>query len=175
MCHPTSAAHPGCSGPIGLKLTKILPHCSAPLHRLPVVAQIQFKALVLDYHAANGSGPSYIQKMVKPYTTACPLRSATVKRVASHVYLRTSGQQKPFKASVADWSKFTGQIWTCECKRVTSWVPALHEHRYHLKQWKNRKIIKQFRIHNFKKNKTVFDQITDLFCVYLTGEWLRWY
>nr|UOV22681.1 interleukin 34 [Gasterosteus aculeatus] len=34
------------------------------LHWLPVAARIQFKTLVLTYHAVNGSGPAYIQDMV---------------------------------------------------------------------------------------------------------------
>ncbi len=38
---------------------------------------------VLAYRAANGSGLSYIQDMVKPYTPAHPLRSATAKRLAT--------------------------------------------------------------------------------------------
>ncbi len=41
------------------------------------------KTLVLAYHAANGSGPSYIQDMVKPYTPARPLCSATARRLAT--------------------------------------------------------------------------------------------
>lgn len=32
---------------------------------------------VLAYRAANGSGPAYIQDIIKPYTPALPTRSAT--------------------------------------------------------------------------------------------------
>ncbi|KAL3056702.1 hypothetical protein OYC64_019227 [Pagothenia borchgrevinki] len=53
------------------------------LHWLPVTARIHFKTLVLAYHAANGSGPSYIQDMVKLYTPAHALRSASAKRLAA--------------------------------------------------------------------------------------------
>ena len=51
------------------------------LHWLPVTARIHFKTLA--YHAVNGSGPSYIQDMVKPYTPALALRSASAKRLAA--------------------------------------------------------------------------------------------
>ncbi|KAK5928564.1 hypothetical protein CgunFtcFv8_013618 [Champsocephalus gunnari] len=53
------------------------------LHWLPVTAIFHFKTLVLAYHAANGSGPSYIQDMVKLYTPARALRSASAKRLAA--------------------------------------------------------------------------------------------
>ncbi|KAK5915961.1 hypothetical protein CesoFtcFv8_001506 [Champsocephalus esox] len=53
------------------------------LHWLPVTARIHFKTMVLAYHAANGSGPSYIQDMVKPYTPVRALRSASAKRLAA--------------------------------------------------------------------------------------------
>ncbi|XP_077937991.1 uncharacterized protein LOC144383603 [Gasterosteus aculeatus] len=49
------------------------------LHWLPVAARIQFKTLVLTYHAVNGSGPAYIQDMVKPYIPTRTLRSASAK------------------------------------------------------------------------------------------------
>lgn len=32
MRRPTSAAHPECSGPVGLQPTQVLPHCTAPPH-----------------------------------------------------------------------------------------------------------------------------------------------
>ncbi|XP_062422208.1 LOW QUALITY PROTEIN: uncharacterized protein LOC134132996 [Pungitius pungitius] len=51
------------------------------LHWLPVAARIQFKTLVLTYHAVNGSGPVYIQDMVKPYIPTRTLRSASAKRL----------------------------------------------------------------------------------------------
>ncbi|KAL3062001.1 hypothetical protein OYC64_010010 [Pagothenia borchgrevinki] len=53
------------------------------LHWLPVTARIHFKTLVLAYHAVNGSGPSYIQDMVKLYTPARALRSASAKLLAA--------------------------------------------------------------------------------------------
>ena len=46
------------------------------LHWLPVAARIRFKTLVPAYRAANGSGPVYIQDMVKRYTQARSLSSA---------------------------------------------------------------------------------------------------
>lgn len=54
------------------------------LNGLPVAAGIQFKSLVLAYHAVNGSGSTYIQDMVKPYTLACPLCSATANQLYLH-------------------------------------------------------------------------------------------
>ena len=53
------------------------------LHWLPVAARIQFKTLVLAYRAVKGSAPSYLQAMVKPYTPARPLRSATSGRLVT--------------------------------------------------------------------------------------------
>ncbi|KAK5920741.1 hypothetical protein CgunFtcFv8_024517 [Champsocephalus gunnari] len=61
-----------------------LPKCSLrSLHWLPVIARIHFKTMVLAYHAANGSGPSYIQDMFKLYTPARALRSASAKQLAA--------------------------------------------------------------------------------------------
>ncbi|XP_059186272.1 uncharacterized protein LOC131969129 [Centropristis striata] len=53
------------------------------LHWLPVAARIRFKTLALAYSAANGSGPTYIQDLVKLYTPARPLRSASAKQLAT--------------------------------------------------------------------------------------------
>ncbi|KAG5858110.1 hypothetical protein ANANG_G00026610, partial [Anguilla anguilla] len=52
------------------------------LHWLPVMARIKFKTLVLAYQAAKGSAPGYIQRIIRPYTPARPLRSATSGRLA---------------------------------------------------------------------------------------------
>uniref|UniRef100_G3Q213 Uncharacterized protein n=1 Tax=Gasterosteus aculeatus TaxID=69293 RepID=G3Q213_GASAC len=38
-----------------------------------------YLTLVLTYHAVNGSGPAYIQDMVKPYIPTRTLRSASAK------------------------------------------------------------------------------------------------
>ena len=53
------------------------------LHWLPVAARICFKPLVLVYRAATGSDPASIQDMVKPYTSARPLLSASANRLAA--------------------------------------------------------------------------------------------
>ena len=55
------------------------------LHRLPVMARIKFKTLVLAYQAVKGSAPAYIQRLIRPYTPARPLRSATSGRLAPPV------------------------------------------------------------------------------------------
>ena len=52
------------------------------LHWLPVIARIKFKTLVLAYQAIKGSAPAYIQQLIRPYTPARPLRSATSGRLA---------------------------------------------------------------------------------------------
>ncbi|XP_064157802.1 uncharacterized protein LOC135235844 [Anguilla rostrata] len=52
------------------------------LHWLPVMAHIKFKTLVLAYQAAKGSAPGYIQRIIRPYTPARPLCSATSGRLA---------------------------------------------------------------------------------------------
>ena len=41
------------------------------------------KSLVFAYSATNGSGPSYIRDMVKPYTPSHPLLSMTAKPLAT--------------------------------------------------------------------------------------------
>ncbi|XP_047190220.1 uncharacterized protein LOC124850500 [Scophthalmus maximus] len=69
------------------------------LHWLPVAARIRFKALVLAYRAPNGSGPSYIQNMVKLYTPAHPLRSTTAKRLATPS-LRKAGSHHSSKSNL---------------------------------------------------------------------------
>ena len=53
------------------------------LHWLPVAARIRFKTLVLAYRAANGSGPLNIQDMVKRYTPARSLRSASANQLVA--------------------------------------------------------------------------------------------
>ncbi|XP_064190187.1 uncharacterized protein LOC135254133 [Anguilla rostrata] len=52
------------------------------LHCLPVIARIKFKTLVLAYQAAKGSAPGYIQRIIRPYTPARPLHSATSGHLA---------------------------------------------------------------------------------------------
>ena len=52
------------------------------LHWLPVIARIKFKTLVLTYQVVKGSAPAYIQQLIRPYTPARPLRSATSGRLA---------------------------------------------------------------------------------------------
>ena len=64
------------------------------LHWLPVAARIQFKTLVLAYRAANGTAPSYLQDMVKPYTPARPLRSAASRRLVAPSLKGPSGRSK---------------------------------------------------------------------------------
>ena len=52
------------------------------LHWLPVIARIKFNSLVLAYQTVKGSAPSYIQQLIRPYTPARPLRSATSGHLA---------------------------------------------------------------------------------------------
>ncbi|KAJ8413309.1 hypothetical protein AAFF_G00093050 [Aldrovandia affinis] len=52
------------------------------LHWLPVIARIKFKTLVLAYQVVKGSAPTYLLKILKPYTPARPLCSATSGRLA---------------------------------------------------------------------------------------------
>ncbi|KAK5876812.1 hypothetical protein CesoFtcFv8_026127 [Champsocephalus esox] len=95
-CNSLLAGLPACAiRPLQLiqnaaaRLVFNLPKCShttpllRSLHWLLVTARIHFKTLILAYHAANGSGPSYIQDMVKLYTPARALRSASAKRLAA--------------------------------------------------------------------------------------------
>ncbi|KAK5878245.1 hypothetical protein CesoFtcFv8_023669 [Champsocephalus esox] len=81
MCPPPSLTQNAAA-----RLVFNLPECPTPLrslHWLPVTARIHFKTLVPAYHAANGSGPSYIQDTVKPCTPARALRSASANRLAA--------------------------------------------------------------------------------------------
>jgi len=75
------------------------------LHWLPVAARIRFKTLVLAYRAANGSGPVYIQDMVKPYTPARSLRSATTNQlVTSSLWANHSRKSRLFAVLAPQWS-----------------------------------------------------------------------
>ncbi|XP_075304653.1 uncharacterized protein LOC142366593 [Odontesthes bonariensis] len=65
------------------KFSHTTPPLLRSLHWLPVAARIQFKTLVLAYRAVEGTAPSYLKAMVKPYTPARPLRSAATRRLAA--------------------------------------------------------------------------------------------
>ena len=73
-CAIRTLAHPECSSPAGLQATQVLPQYTNPLHPA-VAAPYRIQSVVLAYLAGNGSGPSYIQDMVKPYTHVCPQHS----------------------------------------------------------------------------------------------------
>ena len=47
------------------------------LQWLPVIASIKFKTLMLAFQAVKGSAPAYLQKIIRHYTPARPLCSAT--------------------------------------------------------------------------------------------------
>ncbi|KAJ8375001.1 hypothetical protein SKAU_G00055810 [Synaphobranchus kaupii] len=51
------------------------------LHWLPAMARIKFKTLVLAFQAVQGSAPPYLQKLIRPYTPARSLRSASSGRL----------------------------------------------------------------------------------------------
>ncbi len=80
MCQMTSAVHPECSSLADLQPTQVLPHYTAPLHHALATGGClnPIQTLVLAYRAANDSGPAHIQDIVKPYTPARRLCSATV-------------------------------------------------------------------------------------------------
>ena len=74
------------------------------LHWLPVAARIRFKTLVLAYHAVNGSGPVYIQDMVKLYTPARSLRSASANQlVAPSLRAKHSSKSRLFAVLAPKW------------------------------------------------------------------------
>ncbi|KAL3066091.1 hypothetical protein OYC64_016104 [Pagothenia borchgrevinki] len=83
--HPTATADSECCSQTGLHLPQF--SLTAPLlcslHWLPVDARIRFKTLVLAYRAVKGTAPSYIQVLVKPYTPARALRSASANQLAT--------------------------------------------------------------------------------------------
>ncbi|XP_033988854.1 uncharacterized protein LOC117484534, partial [Trematomus bernacchii] len=85
-----------------------LPKCShttpllRSLHWLPVAARIRFKTQVLAYRAVNGSGPSYIQDLVKPYT---PTRYIFRCRLKTHLFSIAPRQMKSPLASTT--SRYT--------------------------------------------------------------------
>ncbi|XP_068436667.1 uncharacterized protein [Clinocottus analis] len=76
------------------------------LHRLPVAASIRFKTsyVPLTYHVTNRSGPTYIQDMVKPYTPARSLRSASANQlVAPSLRTRHSTKSRLFAVLAPRW------------------------------------------------------------------------
>ena len=86
------------------------------LHWLPVAARIRFKTLVLAYRAANGSGPVYIQDMVKPYTQARPLRSASANRLVAPSLRAKHSTESGLFAVLAPkwWNELPNDISTAE-------------------------------------------------------------
>ena len=63
----------------------------------PVAPRMGFKSRVLAYREANGSGPSYLQEIIKSYRPAFPLYSKTAKLLSPHLaHVRSSRSTKPW-------------------------------------------------------------------------------
>ena len=94
------------------------------LHWLPVAPCICFKTLVLVYHAVNGSGPVYIQVMVKPYTSARPLCSASANRLVAPSLRASHSTKSQLFAVLAPkwWKELPIDIRTAEVKPRTRQV-----------------------------------------------------
>ena len=94
------------------------------LHWLPVAPCICFKTLVLVYHAVNGSGPVYIQVMVKPYTSARPLCSASANRLVAPSLRASHSTKSQLFAVLAPkwWNELPIDIRTAEVKPRTRQV-----------------------------------------------------
>ncbi|XP_077938224.1 uncharacterized protein LOC144383653 [Gasterosteus aculeatus] len=90
------------------------------LHWLPVAARIQFKTLVLTYHAVNGSGPAYIQDMVKPYIPTRTLRSASAKLlVPPSLRAKLSTRSRLFAVHAPKWwNELSEDIRTAESLHI---------------------------------------------------------
>ncbi|XP_062415699.1 uncharacterized protein LOC134107832 [Pungitius pungitius] len=85
-------------------------------HWLPVAARIQFKTLVLTYHAVNGSGPVYIQDMVKPYIPTRTLRSVSAKLLVPPSLREKHSARSRLFAVLAPrwWNELSDEIRTAE-------------------------------------------------------------
>ncbi|XP_061107291.1 uncharacterized protein LOC133134834, partial [Conger conger] len=85
------------------------------LHWLPVMARIKFKTLVLAFQAVKGSSPAYLQKIIRPYTPARPLRSASTGRLAPPP-LRTSTSRSRLLSVLAPrwWNELPVEVRTIE-------------------------------------------------------------
>ena len=77
---------------------------SAPFTGYQLLPRIRFKTLVIAYRAVNGSGPVYIQDMVKRYTQARSLRSASANRlVAPSLRAKHSSKSRLFAVLAPKW------------------------------------------------------------------------
>ncbi|XP_071061779.1 uncharacterized protein [Pseudochaenichthys georgianus] len=109
------------------------------LQWLPITARIHFKTMVLAYHAANGSGPSYIQDMVKLYTPARALRSASTKRLAAPSLRRgpkfPSAKRRGFAILAPKWwNELPIEIRTAESLHIFRSRLKTHLFRLHLER-----------------------------------------
>ena len=98
------------------------------LHSLPAAAGIRFTTLVIAYRAVNRSGPVYIQDMVKPYTPACPLRSASAKHLDAPSLRGTANYSTKSRVFAVLAPK-----WWNELPIDIRTVESLHIFRYRLK------------------------------------------
>ena len=104
------------------------------LHWLPVAARIRFKTLLLAYRAANGSGPVYIQDLVKRYTPARSLRSASANRlVAPSLRAKHSSKSRLFAVLAPKWwNELPMDIRTSEGLHIFSHKLKTHLFRLYL-------------------------------------------
>lgn len=114
------------------------------LHWLSRLPWIRFKIQLLAYCAVYGSAPSYIQEMIKPYTPACTLCSASANRRST-----PSARVGPrYHSTKSPWNGWTTPHWYKDSRVHTSsvadWKPTCFN-------W----------IFAYKKRR---EKITSLFC-----------
>ena len=131
-CLPSSAIRP--LQPIQNAAAWLVFNLPKFTHWLPVAVHIRFMTVVLAYSAVKGSGPVYIQDMVRPYTPACPLRSASANRLAAPILRVSHSTKSRLFAALAPkwWNKIPIDSWTAESLHIFRRRLKTHLLRQHL-------------------------------------------
>ena len=83
----------------------------ASLHWLPVRQRIHFKILLITFKALRGSAPNYISELLKPYTTARPLRPSDQDLLLiPRTRLKTRGERAFSSIAPTLWNRLPLQL-----------------------------------------------------------------
>ncbi len=134
--------------------------------------------LVAAYCAANGSGPSYIQDMVKPYTSTCPLSSASVKRLATPSlhggHSHHSTKSRLFAVLAPQWwNELPIDIRSAETLHTFRRWLKTHLFRLHLGTWRktNKKNKNTFYLSFF--SNVALEAVWSCICIFLSLMYLH--
>ncbi|XP_066530386.1 uncharacterized protein [Hoplias malabaricus] len=71
------------------------------LHWLPLAARIKFKSLMMAFRVFTGSAPIYLNRLLKPYVSARPLRSSKERQLTRPT--PRTGQSRLFSSLIPRW------------------------------------------------------------------------